>query len=358
MNIIKEYLYNSIFSIFNTTPKCNNENIVLNFTFDVNFSNIRVVGYVDKNYEFCELCKKGNLSNIKKYYYDNQDTNIHYNCEEPFRECCKHGFLDVAKWLFDLSKNNKIGLINIHICNEETFRWCCYTKHLDVAKWLLDISTENKNELGLINIHAEDEWIFTHSCYNGDMAIAKWLFDTSLTYGVGIINIHAKTDKAFRCSCSMNHIEIAKWLIDISREYKLGEINIHADNEYIFSWNCFYFNTKTVEWIYSLDRGNFDVKCLNRQYDFFEYNDIIKKNLSLIRMIGHDYYNNRRIRNEYKREYRRWRLHIIIKVIPKIIRIYNNFINKTYSPKGIGFSKAKEDFYIKTNKIEFRNDNI
>lgn len=82
------------------------------------------------------------------------------NLGECFSLCCRYGYLDGVKWLWEISN----GKIDIYAKNEpvfdesshlnECFVWCCRYGYLNVAKWLWEVSK------GSIDIHAENEHIF------------------------------------------------------------------------------------------------------------------------------------------------------------------------------------------------------
>ena len=80
---------------------------------------------MDKMDVFFELCATGKINELKKYYSENLNINIHKGDEYAFGLSCENGRLEVAKWLIELSWNNDIGLINIHAFNEYAFRGSC-----------------------------------------------------------------------------------------------------------------------------------------------------------------------------------------------------------------------------------------
>jgi hypothetical protein len=67
--------------------------------------------------------------------------NIHANNEEAFRKSCKYERLEIAKWLYKISKENG-EIINIHANNEEAFRKSCKYGRLEIAKWLCSLCDE------------------------------------------------------------------------------------------------------------------------------------------------------------------------------------------------------------------------
>ena len=302
---------------------------------------------------FLELCIDGNINELKKYYIAHPDTDIHVDDELAFIMSCKTGHLEVAKWLIELSHTEntyvKIIPINIHADNEGAFKWSCSNGHLDVAKWLIKLSQTEKEyaKMGLINIHATNEYAFRWSCANGHLEIAKWLIEISKNNNIGLINIHANSEDAFSLSVRYDHLEVARWLIELSqteKEYeKMGLINIHSQDDFPFFLSCAYNHLDASKWLYLLDRRNFNIDVINVRYDY------IKNNKPLVRIIGFDYKNNNRIRKEYLKEYHKWKLRCIIRMCGKLMKFYNYIMEKSYSPKGIGYIRACDDF---NDKIE------
>ena len=141
--------------------------------------------------------------------------------------------------------------------------------------------------------------------------------------------------------------------IELCKEGKINElekyysehlpINIHADTEDAFGLSCKNNKLDTTKWLYLLDRRNFDINVINNNYDY------IKNNKSLTRLIACDYKNNSWIKKEYTKEYNKWKLRIIIKTSGKLMKFYNYIMEKSYSPKGIGYLRAHDDFNNKTN---------
>jgi len=64
--------------------------------------------------------------------------NIHENDEQVFRESCSGGFVEVAKWLMNISKEND-ELINIHAQDEKAFIDSYYYERIEVVKWLCSL---------------------------------------------------------------------------------------------------------------------------------------------------------------------------------------------------------------------------
>ena len=177
--------------------------------------------------------------------------------------------------------------------------------------------------------------------------VVEWLLEISQKVNAreyvkfGLIDIHSQNDNAFRWSCENGQLKIAKWLLEISQDkkMKLGLINIHAKDDYAFRYSSENGHIEVTTWLYLLDKGKINVIYINKWYDDIEDDKI------LVRIIGCDYKNNNLLRNEYKKEYLRWKFKINAKMICKILKFYKYVLEKSYSPNGLGYSRTKNDFY-------------
>ena len=72
---------------------------------------------------------------------DNPTLNIHAEYDYAFRLACQSGYLDIARWLIDLSKDTETfgGPIDIHACSDDAFlsAYYYYYGHLHIARWLI-----------------------------------------------------------------------------------------------------------------------------------------------------------------------------------------------------------------------------
>ena len=220
----------------------------------------------------------------------------------------------------------------------------CTNGHLEVAKWLIEISQNKNLKLGLINIHSNNEFAFIGSCMNGHLEVAQWLIEISQVENecekIGSINIYAVNGSAFVCGCMNGHLKVAKWLLEILQKDNatLGSMNIHSLCKEAFIKSCENSHLEVAKWLYLLGGMKFDIDVINDNYDN------IKNNKLLVRIIGSDYKNNNKIKKEYLKEYHKWKIGIIIRVCGKLMKFYNYVLEKTYSPKGIGYFRAHDDF--------------
>ena len=173
------------------------------------------------NRAFLDLCKKGNLEEIKKFYFNSPTINIFIFADSyyAFLISCEYGHLDVAKWLLKVKPD-----INISVNNECAFRYACVNGHLEVAKWLLKIKPD-------INISANNEFAFIHSCEYGHLEIAKWLLEVKPD-----INISAKNDLVFQIVCQEGYLDVAKWLLEVKPDINIYNIIEDYCNDEIKKW--------------------------------------------------------------------------------------------------------------------------
>jgi hypothetical protein len=62
--------------------------------------------------------------------------NIKSNIQHYFLFSCRKGHLDIAEWLYSISKTDMNTKININAKDDFAFRWACLNGHKDVAEWL------------------------------------------------------------------------------------------------------------------------------------------------------------------------------------------------------------------------------
>ena len=139
---------------------------------DTFLSNIDLRNYLNLceiHCTFKELCEKGKLNeaiifyniNLNKdiLYYDKSVCDYFY--ESVFRITCKHGHLDICKWLLQIKPN-----INISANEEEAFCLACNNNHIDVCNWFQSIKPYlyvfNYNKDGIYNYYIrnkeEERW--------------------------------------------------------------------------------------------------------------------------------------------------------------------------------------------------------
>ena len=185
---------------------------------------------------FLSVVRKGSLG-LSKYLFDKRQE------YEGFKNSCKYGHLEIAKWL------RSAHLYNAEIGGLDGYRFCesCCYNHLEIAKWLYSF--------GNITFHSV-EVAFSDSCCYGHLKVVQWLyslFSSACTQRIhsaslmeGKIDIHQNEDLLFRISCSNGHLEVAQWL------YSLGGVDIYAVNNYAFRKSFKYGKQDINDWLNSL----------------------------------------------------------------------------------------------------------
>jgi len=97
--------------------------------------------------------------------------NYFYECNNDFCVACQTNDLKKAKLLFET------GIINIHAfdCSINALVFACKNGYIEIVKYLFFISTNSK--IGMIDIHFNDDYAFCVACANGHREIAKLLID-------------------------------------------------------------------------------------------------------------------------------------------------------------------------------------
>jgi hypothetical protein len=117
------------------------------------------------------------INKIKKSNINKNDyTYIEDNIYSLFDMACENGYIDVAKFLYDLSIKNSKRIYDF----EYAFKKSCKNNHLAVAKWLykLSVKTNNKLDTNTIDI------IFKESCEKGHKNIGEWLSTLNRNYEI------------------------------------------------------------------------------------------------------------------------------------------------------------------------------
>lgn len=172
--------------------------------------------------EFRQLCERDDLSKMKQLYID------HYITIDALYFaiiiCCKKGYINILKWLLDLSEVNTYTIYSnnddcaeeyikshvIHAFDDMAFRFSCEYGHREIMKLLIIFCNEKHCP---INIHVKSEYAFVMSINNGHFDIVKAL----VKYGKNTndpINTHIHNDVALMNSCVTGREEIVKFLLD------------------------------------------------------------------------------------------------------------------------------------------------
>jgi len=244
------------------------------------------------------LNKQRSLYNDELSYFKNNINQLAYSS-------CRQGKLDVAKWLYSLSRGDKESIEKLEsslvkpenpskkikldynfekvIFTDETFAHCCFDGYKEVARWIYDVSKVDKK----ININYDEDSPFCSACENGHTDLALWLYKLSKMDGNTKIDLKSKRQKAFsscctrgfkelaefiyntlkeedneidlnqykcldfRYSCYYGHLEMAQWLLKKSEETN-NPINIREEDDFAFKRACYYSNIDVAQWLCTL----------------------------------------------------------------------------------------------------------
>lgn len=99
--------------------------------------------------------------NLAKDIYHTCKIDIHVDNDYAFHLSCREGYVDVAKWLFNIGGDN--------IDKNDAFELSCRMAQMDVVKWLYNLG---------VDIHYDDDSAFVSSCESGGRDITKRVTQT------------------------------------------------------------------------------------------------------------------------------------------------------------------------------------
>ena len=191
-------------------------------------------------FKFIELCKQGNLNEIKfmlnspnhyqhsynkKVIISPQTTrylDIHAKDESGFVFACSNGHLNIVEYLINLYKTQPIyGIINIHVNDDLPFRVACRKNHMNIIKYLINLYEEN-TYYGMIDIHIYNEDCFVTACGNNHRHTIKYLLNLHKKHiGYGMIDITANNGEGWRSiTC---YTRIVKFLLTLGTYKRMLE---------------------------------------------------------------------------------------------------------------------------------------
>lgn len=167
-----------------------------------------------KDHELFDVFKKFMTTMKKRGISRDKITYIYYyGCLEGeyinFLDACRYGYLLIAEYYY-----NKYP-INIHAGGDIAFRTACKCGQIDIAKWLYQKSKE-KSSPTKINAN----YVFELACTNGHTETAVWLYQLSIDISLPI-DIHANNDEGFIATCKNGHTKTVVWLFEISNKISL-----------------------------------------------------------------------------------------------------------------------------------------
>jgi hypothetical protein len=186
-----------------------------------------IVDFCNKN--SYEISEEFQINDIKILYYFgfiNKKSIV-----DAFILSCECGNLELAKCIVDINENNKKNeyyqknLINVN--NELAFRQSCKFGRIDIAKWLYSLG---------VNIHVDDNYVFYQSCISNDLKMIRWLNSLSIVMQYDL----------FRISLMEGSLDVAKWLYNNSY---FDKNRIRDNNDILFKICCSLNKINTIQWL-------------------------------------------------------------------------------------------------------------
>ena len=257
----------------------------------------------------CCCCVNGNLEMAKWIYSISKEIdhdlilNMHVNGEEPVRLCFQYNNFEMAKWLIELSMLPEYESIKLDVfvvteknleyghdyditkrVIDDIFCWCCINGNVDMIKWLIKLIKTCNFKIVLDINHNNDE-PFCLACEYGKLNVAKWLLKFSDKHDCikkTRINIHASSEYAFRMSCHYGYHQVVKWLIKTGENENYGKINIHTHDEYAFRMSCVNGHMKTCEYLLGLDEKGYGKINIHSQKEYAFYYSFMKNKFNIV----------------------------------------------------------------------------
>lgn len=192
---------------------------------------------------------------------------------DSFVICCTNGDLDMAIWLIEFCLNfSKIDREDIYLT---AFHKSCQYEHFEIAKWIYTISKEQKLDLDIGSISNTIFIDCCHNKYHSRIYIANFCFDNGFDFNIHnalyyclnnkfmdltqrlilscyskkqIIDLHCAEEQYFRMICLANDLKIAKWYYGYCKKIK-SPIDIHALDDQAFKYACDNSNFDFANWL-------------------------------------------------------------------------------------------------------------
>ena len=228
---------------------------------------------IDRSIVFREACRDGHIE-FAKYifgrfnsdYYVQDTRHIWRGIEfKVFNDVCLLGHIDTAKWLMELSVAGMIEPIDQDLCY--IFYEVCCNGHTDVVDWLWSLDTNRMYQLQTVfrNSYRYNhldlmEWTIgkdvehniridaalIHACKHGNVLMAKRLVELSETYGPLVLS---NSDMSCEKVCASGNVEMAQWVADNNLLHDL-----HGNDDEALRTACKKRHVSMVKWLIGLSQ--------------------------------------------------------------------------------------------------------
>jgi hypothetical protein len=203
---------------------------------DFNISNNNLpLSEEDKYYVTSKL---GDLEQLKRLNIDNIKIEIIKRC---YIECCKRGYTDIVKYLYE----NKKEELNKREINNEAFLHSSSFNHMELSKWLYE-------NLDNICVDLNDNWSFRRCCKNGYLKMAKWLYSLYPE-----MKIYALDHLSLKWCASDGKLETLKWLYSLN-----NNIPDRIYDEMMF-FAIKYKNQNIIDWLLEIKKKLKNIYLIN-----------------------------------------------------------------------------------------------
>lgn len=133
-----------------------------------------------------QQCEIGQLESVQQHVYGRINVTLTF----AFQKACRHGCLEVAKWIYSIKPS-----VDVSACR--AFQSACENGHLEVAQWLY----QNNPTL---DVYEQFIGVFLSACRNKHFEVAKWIH-----------SIKPMNESTLKFACENGHPDVVQWILSI-----------------------------------------------------------------------------------------------------------------------------------------------